>query len=178
MSGTVSAYIDGTWQYSYTSEEFRMSVLDKIERENIWHGGFSRHLNSIFSMLSSVSVNLFVEGMNLIDCVWQSEESGLRIDVGGEDGDCYYFVIKVGPKYGLALHGIGDAKCFDAKSCQINNASVLKELESYLNIVIKAVKGRKEFNDTVYKARLAYTTKLDLLGVNVNWRGSGHTDLL
>ncbi len=179
MNGMVNAYVDGNWQCCYTAEEFHMAVLDKIAKNrNLWHSGYSTHLYRIFSDLSSTSVTLFAEDMSLIDCVWKDEKSGFRIDIGGEPEDHYYFVIKIGPKYGLELHGIGEAKSFDAKSCQLDNEHIPKDLEGYLSVVMKAVNGRKELNDIIYKAKMAYTTRLNLLGVNANWRDSGHTDLL
>ncbi len=179
--GIVNAYVEGNWQGSYTAEEFRRGLLDKIAKENVWHCGYNRYLDRIFSAFSCTSVNLFVEGMDLIDCVWKDEKSGLRIDVGGERGDSYYFVMKIGPKYGLGLHGIGEPKYFDAqscpKSCQIGDDHILKELEGYLRVAVKAIHAKKEFDSTTYRAKLLYTTTLGHLGINVNWKESGHTDL-
>ncbi len=177
MNGTVNAHVDGSWQASYTAEEFRLNVLDKIAKENIWHHGYSKYLDCVFSTLSSMSVSVFAEEMSLIDCVWKGEESGWRIEIGGERGDGFYFVIKIGPKYGLSLHGIGEPKYFDAKSCQIDNGTIQEELARYLGIVVKGVRANKEFNDALYKAKMMYTTALDLLGINVNWKDSNHTEL-
>ncbi len=178
----INTYVEGIWETGYTPETFRRSVLDKIFQENVWYCGYNKYLDCIFSALSFTNVNAFFEDMNLMDFLWKEKTSGVRIDVGGERGDGYYFVIKIGPKYGLRLHGIGAARCFDAescpKSCEIADDAILKELKEYLSVAVKAIKAKKEFDSTTYKAKLAYTTALDLLGVNMNWSGSGHTDLL